>query len=307
MHSASYTVPGDIRATFVRLLAYMGALAILATLAANFFEGPAAVVAAIKAEPPPEWMNVERPHPAFEMVMPELNAVDFDYAIQRRNADGARKDALSFGKASESGPYVRVEIYRPASGSEHFIDAPSEIAARITGYTVTDDVKAAGALESKFGTMPLVDFAIANGAAHGAKARRCLGFAKAFDEPSMQISGWYCSAGEEVVDRATLTCALDRLTMLSAGGDAKLAGLFARAEVKRTFCGQRSPILAATPERNVALASLKTPNPAPDCAGEWRRSASCRGRAASPPHPKPSNRDSRIDLHQRPMHGKTVT
>jgi hypothetical protein len=45
-----------------------------------------------------------------------------------------------------------------------------------------------------------------------------------------------------------LSCALDRLTMLSAGGDVALAVLFANAEIKRTFCGQRSPILAATPE-----------------------------------------------------------
>ena len=57
----------------------------------------------------------------------------------------------------------------------------------------------------------------------------------------MQIAGWYCSPGEEVVDRATLACALDRLTILSAGGDAKLAGLFARAEIKRTFCGAAQP------------------------------------------------------------------
>ena len=64
----------------------------------------------------------------------------------------------------------------------------------------------------------------------------------------MQFSGWYCSPGDEVIDRAMLACALDRLTMLSAGGDPDLAALFARAEVKRTFCGQRSPILAATPE-----------------------------------------------------------
>ena len=55
------------------------------------------------------------------------------------------------------------------------------------------------------------------------------------------------------VDRATLACALDRLTILSAGGDAKVAGLFARAELKRTFCGERNPILAATPERNVPV------------------------------------------------------
>jgi hypothetical protein len=259
MPPVSPTVPEDIRATIVRLLAYMGALAILAIAAASFFSAPAVVAAVEAPMPAPEWINVERPHPAFEMVMPELAALDLGYAILRRAADGARKDVISYGQAAGNDPYVMVEIYRPGADSERFIDASSEVAARITRFTVTDDVKPAGGLDSKFGAVPLVDFAIAARPSH--KQRRCLGFAKAFDEPVMQIAGWYCSASDEVVDRATLSCALDRLTMLSAGGDAKLAGLFARAEIKRTFCGQRSPILAATPERKVAVAIPRSVKP----------------------------------------------
>jgi hypothetical protein len=263
------TVPGDISATVVRILAYMGALAILAIVTASFFSPPAVVAAVEAAAPPPEWINVEHPHPAFEMVMPELAALDSGYAIQRRTADGARKDVISYGQAAGSEPYVAVEIYRPGADSERFIDAPSEIAARITHFTVTDDVKADGVLDSKFGAVQLVDFAIA--ARPGHKQHRCLGFAKAFDEPVMQIAGWYCSAGEEVVDRGTLACALDRLTMLSAGGDAKLAGLFARAEIKRTFCGQRSPILAATPERKVAVAIPRSVKPGAGLRGRLQQ------------------------------------
>lgn len=269
MPPVAHTVPGDISATVVRILAYMGALAILAIAAASFFSPPAVVAAVEAAAPPPEWISVERPHPAFEMVMPELAALDSGYAIQRRAADGARKDVISYGQAAGSDPYVTVEIYRPGADSERFIDAPSEIAARITHFTVTDDVKPDGVLDSKFGAMPLVDFAIAAHPAH--KQHRCLGFAKAFDEPVMQIAGWYCSAGEEVVDRGTLACALDRLTMLSAGGDAKLAGLFARAEIKRTFCGQRSPILAATPERKVAVAIPRSVKPGAGLRGRLQQ------------------------------------
>jgi hypothetical protein len=60
MPPVSRTVPEDISATVVRLLAYMGALAILAIAAASFF-GPPAVVAAVEAAAPaPEWINVER-------------------------------------------------------------------------------------------------------------------------------------------------------------------------------------------------------------------------------------------------------
>jgi hypothetical protein len=120
----------------------------------------------------------------------------------------------------------------------------SEVAARIVNFTVTDDVKAAGVIDGKFGAVSLVDFAIAP----AGRERRCLGFARAFDDPSLQLAGWYCSAGKEVVDRAMLACALDRLTILSAAGDSKVADLFAHAELKRSFCGRRNPILAATPE-----------------------------------------------------------
>lgn len=253
MQQASCSVPGDIRATAVRILAYMGALAILAIAAASFFQPPAGV-AAVESAPPPQWVNVERPRPAFELIMPELAASASDYAILRRTADGARKDVLSWGDAAASGPYVMVEIYRPGSAAENFIDAPSEIADRIVAFNVTDDVKAAGEIGSKFGTAHLVDFAIASEKMPNARERRCLGFARPFAEPAMQIDGWYCSAGDEVVDRATLSCLLDRLTIISAGGDAALAGVFARAELKRTFCGQRNPILAATPEHDVAVA-----------------------------------------------------
>jgi len=260
LQPVSYSVPGDVRATIVRVLAYMGALAILAIAAAAFFQPPSGV-AAIEIPPRPQWVNVERPHPAFELVMAELAASPSDYSILRRTADGARKDRLTWGDVAARGPYVMVEIDRPGSDSDRFIDAPSEIAARIIAFNVTDDVKAVGEIDSKFGVMHLVDFAIAAKGAHAGRTRRCLGFAHPFAEPKMQLAGWYCSAGEEVVDRAMLACLLDRLTIISAGGDPALAGLFAHAEIKRTFCGQRSPILAATPEHQAQIAIPRSVKP----------------------------------------------
>ena len=122
-----------------------------------------------------------------------------------------------------------LEVYRPGVPSDRFIDPLSEITARLIDFTVTDDVKPAGVIDGKFGAVSLIDFAIAP----DGRERRCLGFARAFDDPSIQIAGWYCSAGSEVVDRAALGCELDRLTILSAAGDSKVADLFARAELKR--------------------------------------------------------------------------
>ena len=258
MRPATYSIPEDIRATFVRLIVYMGALAALAAGAISFFAAPADMVAALSSAsaPRPAWTTVERPYPAFELLMPELAGSTYNYAIQRRAKDGARKDLLSFGEPADAGPqagpYVMVEIYRPAVAGDRFLDASSEIATRIVDYAVTDDVKTDGQIDSKFGPVPLVDFAVAP----SGQERRCLGFARPFNQPAMQIAGWYCSAGREVVERTMVACLLDRLTLVN--GDAKLAEMFARAEVKRTFCGQRNPILAATPEREEQAAKLKS-------------------------------------------------
>jgi hypothetical protein len=253
---ATYSIPDDIRATVVRLIAYMGGLAVLAVAAASFFAAPAHVVAALGSASAqrPAWSTVERPYyPAFELLLPELVGSTYNYAIQRRARDGARKDMLSWGEPADPGPYVMVEIYRPAAASDRFLDASSEIATRIVDYAVTDDVKPDGQIDSKFGPVPLVDFAVAlHGPTTPDHERRCLGFARPFNQPTMQIAGWYCSADREVVDRATVACLLDRLTLVN--GDAKLHEMFARAEVKRTFCGQRNPILAATPQREERIA-----------------------------------------------------
>jgi hypothetical protein len=253
---AAYSVPDDIRATLVRLLAYMGGLAVLAVAAASLFQGPQGIAALVRAPAAqPAWRTVERPYPAFELLMPELAGSAYTYAIQRRAADGGRKDILSWGDATAAGPYVMVEIYRTGSAGDRFIDAASEIAARIIDYTITDDVKPIGQIDSKFGPVQIVDFAIApQGQGHDHE-RRCLGFARPFDQPAMQLAGWYCSAGREVVDRSTLACLLDRLTLVN--GDQKLAELFAHAEVRRSFCGQRNPILAATPEREAQVAPAR--------------------------------------------------
>ena len=229
MQSALRSVPGDIRATIVRLLAYMGSLAILAIAAARFFSGPD-LVAAVHPAAVPEWVNVERPHPAFELQMPELAAEDFDYAILRRTADGARKDILSFGTAAGSGPFVTVEIYRAGTKSEQFIDAPSEIAARIVAYKVVDDVKSAGSIESKFGNVALLRRAGANDAV------ACLGFFKSIDDPRLKISGFSCQGDSLPARRAAVGCMLDRLMLLTAGNEPKLAELFAHAELRRGSC-----------------------------------------------------------------------
>ena len=230
----------DFRDTFPRLLAYLGALALLAMGTVEIFRS-APVAAAIEPTPRPEWIAIVKPFPAFAVSMPEL--ADASYGMRRHAIGGGRKDIMTWGELSGAGPYFMVEVYRPGSEFTPFAGAAQEIAARTDGLVAAKDVKPADPIESKFGSVSAVEFT-----AKTAGSRQCLGFVRPFEHPHLQITGWYCTGGPELIERNVIACALDRLTLLSAGSDAKVGELCARAELKPNFSGQRSVLLAATPK-----------------------------------------------------------
>ncbi len=109
-------------------------------------------------------------------------------------------------------------------------------------------------IPSKFGPFQTFEFAIGPFGGYN-----CIGFVRAFDNPRVQIGGLSCNMNL-LVDRKTISCALDRLTLMSAGSDPDIAKLFAHAEQKRHFCGQRDPLLlcdAETSGRRDQLVSAK--------------------------------------------------
>lgn len=232
----------EFRGTLLRIIAYLGALGLVAAAtAAMLRSGP--VAAALEPLPRLEWSTVVKPFPAFALSMPELAEADFGYSMRRHTTGGGRKDILSWGELGGAGPHLMVEVYRPGAEATQFGDAAEEIAARTGGLVAAANLKAVDGIESKFGPVSLIEFSAARGS-----TRQCLGFVQSFTQPLLQIAGWYCNSGPEIVERGMVACALDRLTLLAAASDAKVGELFARAELKRNFCGQRSPILAATPK-----------------------------------------------------------
>src|SRR5205823_13623716 len=72
-------------------------------------------------------------------------------------------------------------------------------------------------VETKFGAV-LVE-AFTEHAPRG--ARSCLRFTRGFEEPRLELTGWFCNPGAELVDRGMLACALDRLSLLTAGSEPK--------------------------------------------------------------------------------------
>lgn len=218
----------------IRLAAYLGALAAIAIVAIRLF--PVAQSSALTATPEkPQWAAMERPHAAYAVAFPDITDPKPGYTVLR-SPGGGRKDVATFeGQGKAAGRSATLEIYRPGSELTRFETPGKEIAARAAQAGTVEDAAPALALESRFGPMALVDFTLVqNGVRRG-----CLGFVGRASDPELQISGWFCNAGPGIVARPAIACGLDRLTLLSAGNDPRLAQFFARAELKGATCNPK--------------------------------------------------------------------
>ena len=255
MHPALYSWREQLPATLVRMLAYLGGLLVLSIGAAQFFQSRPAI-GPIKPIDRPQWIEIEKPFPAFALAIPEAVNVPAHYAILHNRAGGGRKDVLSLGEPDSAAPYLQVEVYRPGSELRRFAEPAAEIAAAAAGLGPAR-LGREEPLETKFGPLAIVPFDATQGT-----PRHCLGFVRAYDEPRLQLSGWFCQGtkfgGAEFIERSTLACALDRLTLLAAGSEPKVGALFAQAELHRSFCGQHDPILAPTPKYHLLWKALAT-------------------------------------------------
>ena len=239
MHPALHSWREQLPARFVRLLAYLGGIAVLSMAAAHVFQSPPVIRATPVQQP--EWTEVERPFPAFALSIPEAADVPASYVIRRHAEGGGRKDILALGEPDGASPYLQVEIYRPGSETSQFAGPQDEIAAAAAALGPVVLQQAEEPLASKFGPLSIVAFETSKGV-----ARHCLGFVRAYGDPRLQLSGWFCQGGADFIEPSTLACALDRLTLLAAGSEPKVGALFAQAELNRSFCGQRNLLLAPT-------------------------------------------------------------
>jgi hypothetical protein len=249
MHPALRSWRDELPPSFVRLLAYLGAIAVLSIGAARVSQPtPMNSVEPIHR---PAWVEIERPFPAFALSIPEAADVPAGYAIRRHAEGNGREDILTLGDPDSAAPYLRVEIYRPGSEIRRFANPTAAIVAGAAALGPIEIKLFDEPLASKFGPLTIVSFATSTGA-----PRSCLGFVRSYDDPRLQLSGWFCQGGSEPIGLSTLACALDRLTLLAAGSEPKIGTLFAQAELNRSYCGQRDPILAATPKYHLLWKAL---------------------------------------------------
>ena len=248
MHPALHSWRDELPSTLIRMLAYLGAAAVLSMAAAQFFQSTT-FRHALAPVPRDPWIDIRKPFPAFNLSIPEAADAPVHYAIRRNIEGGGRQDILSLGEPNGADPYLEVQIYRPGSEISHFATADAEIndSAAALGPI---NMRSQASLISKFGPLAIIAFDTSRGT-----PRHCLGFVRQYDDPRLQISGHFCRGGD-FIDRSTLACALDRLTLLSAGNSPKVGALFAHAELGRGFCLQHDPILTPTPKYQMLWKAL---------------------------------------------------
>lgn len=235
-HPALWNFTEECRGLVVRLLAYVGSLALIATVATQLWaELPAA--GAVEPAAKADWSVAARSHPAFAVSQLDSAGKIETYEILR-HPDGGRKDILRWAASPGEKPIAELELYRPGAEANGLKPPADELAARMDSDGLRE-IAGAGMIDSKFGPVALLGFVPDN-------AKRCLGFMKNLEAANLRISGWSCQGETVPARRSAIACTLNRLILLTAGNDPKLAELFARAELKRGSCASgTAPALSA--------------------------------------------------------------
>jgi len=219
----------EVCATVARLFAYVGVLMLFGILGLHAWDR---LQVDLAAEPAPEagWSVADHSSPAFALSPRDASdkyQKSDTYVVLRHPADG-RKDIFRWSGTGER-PVGELEIYRPGGEYGPASVALAELAARMLAPGA--ELEPAGVIESKFGSVALLRRV---GGREGAGS--CLGYFKRIDDPAVQISGWSCRGDSLPARRAEIDCALNRLMLLTAGNEPKLAEYFARAELNRSSC-----------------------------------------------------------------------
>lgn len=224
IHPALTSFADECCGMLARLVAYVGTLALLAIVGVHLWDRLPEIVDAGPAEQA-GWSVASRSEPAFAVSQTDSSDKPASYEVLR-HPGGGRKDVLRWGLPG-IWPVAELEIYRPGAEPGPSGPATAELAAQM-GARGPSDLEAAGVIDSKFGHVTLLRLT--------GGPRSCLGFVRRLDESDLQLSGWSCQGETLPARRAAVSCMLNRLVLLKAGNDPKLAELFARAELRRSSC-----------------------------------------------------------------------
>ena len=232
-HPALWRFAEECRAVMAQLLAYVGGLALIAVAGTHLWtrlpiaEAFEPLAEALEPAAQVGWSVAAQSYPAFAISQADSPGKLATYQVLR-HPDGGRRDILRWAASPGERPIAELELYRPGAEMSQAGPPADEIAARMDPDQ-TRPIIGAGIVDSKFGPVTLFGFGPND-------PKRCLGFVKNLESASLRISGWSCQGETLPAQRSAITCTLNRLILLTAGNDPKLAELFARAELKRGSC-----------------------------------------------------------------------
>jgi hypothetical protein len=250
-------VPSRANLPASTLLAY-GSVAIMAGMLFSGMMGKRETNAVEQAQTNSNpWSEITRMHGAFALEAPQLDGLEQKYTVRRHREGGGRKDYLTFGDASEAGSYIRVALYRPGSEAALELDALEAVTAVAAESSIDADLLETGSrLNTKFGPLSVIEMNVKGRDGQ----RNCVAVANAWARAHLGLVAWWCNGGPELVAHGQLACVLDRLSLMSAGGDEQLADFFAKAELKRGHCGTQNALVSPTLKHSTDWLSAK-PDP----------------------------------------------
>ena len=189
----------------------------------------------------PAWIEIAKPFRLFALEAPDWGREPTTYTAQRHREGGGRRDNLTFGTFGADQPWLHLTLYR--AGSEETTEAPFfvDMARRAApaGLAVAHMGKPT-ALSTRFGAFEAAEFTLEAHAGTSGQGTQCLGFRLA-DPKVMRIGGFACGAPGRPIDRARLTCTLDRIDLVAAGDDTEMRAFFTGAA--GAVCPERRPSL----------------------------------------------------------------
>jgi hypothetical protein len=229
IHPALHSFADECTAVIGRLLAYVGALALIAIVGNQLLADLPVVWHGVSPAGASGWSLAVQSHPAFAVTQIDSALKTETYDIFR-HPEGGRKDIIRWATGLGTKPIAELGLYRPGTETPDAGPPTADIAAGM-GFGEARHIETAGVVDTKFGYVSLLGFADTS-----TDHPPCLGFIKNFGEANLRISGWSCQPGSPSVRRTAISCMLDHLILLTAGNDPKLAELFAHAELKRGAC-----------------------------------------------------------------------
>lgn len=207
------------------------------------------------------WAEIEQPARMYGLSTGEFAGDPAAFAAKRHRDGRGRIDVMTWGQLDDDAqPYLRLAVHRvgrePVEDSSFFIHMVREAAgfgAAITRGHVADP------MQTRFGLFEAGDVTLES---TGASAQ-CLGFRFSSPERLIRMTGFACGTADDPIDRPTLACTIDRISLISAGEDHDLKKFFATAEAGRDpRCAPRTAQPQAA-EKNVQASWIDQAGTAP--------------------------------------------